>query len=78
MVEGRREDIGLRRFSGSLEEKVAWAEARDRPIYALIPEDSSTVAAKLRRLEESGYDLIPVEENRPYGIAPQRSAVIRT
>ena len=40
MVEGRREDIGLRRFSGSLEEKVARAEARDRPIYALIPKVS--------------------------------------
>jgi hypothetical protein len=50
LVEGRCEDIGLRRFSGSLEEKVAWAEARDRPIHALIPEDFPTVAAKLRRL----------------------------
>ena len=28
MVEGRREDIGLRRYSGSPEEKVARAEAR--------------------------------------------------
>jgi hypothetical protein len=74
MVEGR-EDIGLRRFSGSLEEKVAWAEARDRPIYALIPEDFPTVAAMLRRLEGSGYNLIPVEENRLYEIVPQRSAV---
>ena len=71
----RREDIGLRRFSGSLKEKIAWAETRDRPIYALIPEDFPTVAAKLRRLEESGYELIPVEENRLYEIVPQRFAV---
>ncbi len=73
LVEGRRKDILPWRFSGSLERKVAFAYSANpnRPVYALVPEDFPTASARLQRLEESGYRLIPVEEDKLYRIVPE-------